>query len=229
MTMVNFDFLSSPIRLEDSSVQVLCLEHPQLFRIVFNAFICEQTEENKIIFSENFTPFKFKGNVCVVDDFFRLSYSNAIIKKLYEQVEKYCNEEYQSETIKLKSHIVNYMESILKSFDYDFDFNYDITLAEIFKTINLKPVVEYSDSLSTVLDYILIISKYVPVKCFVLFNLHLYFTEKEIELFYTDIINNHIKLLVIENKKNFDKNKYENIIVYDSDFCEIVENTQNLL
>lgn len=229
MTMVNFDFLSVPIQLKDDLVQVLCLEHPQVFRNIFNAFIYGETEENKIIFSEDFAPFKFKGNICVIDDFFRLSYSNTVMKKLYEQIERHCNNEHNEETLKLKSYIVNYMELLLKDFDYDFDFNYDIALTEIFKTINLKPASENGDQLNILLDYMLIINKYVPPKCFVLFNLHLYYTEKELEVFYKDIINNHIKLLVIENRKFFDKNEHENIIIYDNDFCEIIENLQNSL
>ncbi len=74
------------------------------------------------------------------------------------------------------------------------------------------------------LDYILILHKYAPPKCFILINLHLFFTEEELESFYKDIINNHIKLMAIENKMFFHKNMYENVIVYDDDFCEILEN-----
>lgn len=224
MIMVSFDFLSEPIRLDENIIQVLCLENPQIFRKILNAFIAGETEENKIIFSADFIPFRFKGNICVIDDYFRLSYSNTVMKKLYEQIEKHCNNEHQDDTIRLKTHIVNFMESLLRDFDYDLNFNYDISLTEIFKTINLRPVADHGDSLNTLLDYILILNKYVPQKCFVLFNLHLYFTEKEIELFYNDIVNNHIELLVIENRKFFNKNKYENVVVYDNDFCEIVEN-----
>lgn len=77
--------------------------------------------------------------------------------------------------------------------------------------------------LNELIDYISIISKYSSHKCFVLFNLHLFFDSNELDLFYRDIVNNHIRLLVIENKACFEKNGYENLVILDNDFCEIVE------
>lgn len=224
MIMVNFDFLSKPICFEENQVNVLCVENPKLFRNICNSFIRDETEENNIVFSEEFIPFKPKGKICVINDFFGISYSNAIMKKLYEQIEKYCNNELQNETIRLKAHMVNFTEMITKNFDYDFEFDYEVNLTEVFKLMNLKPVSDKYEVLHTLIDYILILNKYAPPKCFVLINLHLYFTEDELESFYTDAINNHIRLLVVENKMFFGKNKYENMIIYDSDFCEIVEN-----
>lgn len=223
MIMVNFDFLSEPICFENNHINVLCIENPKLFRNVYSAFISGETEENHIIFSENYAPFKSKGNICVLDDYFRITYTNAIIKKLYEQIDKYCNDELQKETYQLKSHLVNYTELITKNFDYDFEFDYDVNLTEIFKLMNLKPISDGYDVLNTLVDHILILNKYAPPKCFVLLNLHLYFSEEELSLFCKDVADNHINLLIIENKKFFDKNEYENVIIYDNDFCEIVE------
>lgn len=222
--MVCFEFLSNPIDLSDNEINVLCIENPKLFRTICNSFINDKTEEDNIVFSENFTPYKTKGNVCVISDFFNLSYSNSVMKKLYEQIEKYCTNDLQSETIQLKAHIVNYLESIIKSYDFDFEFEYDINLIDLFKMVGFKPNTETTDTLNMLLDYILILHKYAPPKCFILINLHLFFTEEELESFYKDIINNHIKLMAIENKMFFHKNMYENVIVYDDDFCEILEN-----
>lgn len=222
--MVNFEFLSEPLQLVDGTVNVLCVENQKLFRGIFNAFVNGETEENRIIFSENFEPVKIKGNVCVIDDFFRLTYSNTIIKKLYEQIEKYCNYELQKETTQLKIHIVNYFEQLISAFDYDFEFNYDLSIAELLKAVSLKPNTDKSEVIGILLDYILLVNKYAPPKCFVLLNLHLYFGKEELDLFYNDIINNHIKLLLIEGVKFFETSSCENVVVYDKDFCEIVEN-----
>ena len=146
------------------------------------------------------------------------------MKKLYEQTEKYCNAELSKETVQLKTHIVNYFENLTKEFDYDFDYEFNLT--DLFKAINLKPVSDKYNLLNTLIDFILIVNKYIAPKCFVLLNLHLYFSDEELGLFYNDIVNNHIKILVIEGKKAFDKNKYENIIIYDKDFSEIVESSE---
>ncbi len=224
MIMVSFEFLSEPIVFDENKISVLCIENHKLFRNIYNALISEKSEESNIVFSENFIPFKTKGNICVIDDFFRLSYSNTIIKKLYEQIEKFTVSDLQHETWQLKAHLINFMELIVKSFDYDFDFNYDINLSDIFKMLNLKPATDKNEILDILLDYILILNRYAPPKCFVLLNLHLYFSIDELNLFYNDIVNNHITVLVLENTQNFYCSAFENVIVYDNDFCEIVEN-----
>ena len=222
--MVSFDFLSKTICPDEKKVDVLCIENHNLFRRIYNAFLSGETEENNIVFSENYVPLKFKGNVCFLDDYFRLAYSNSIMKKLYERIEDYCYSEMERETVQLKSHLVGYMEQIVKGFDFDFEFNYEFALPELFKLMNMKPVADNYDVLNALIDYILILNKYAPPKCFVLMNLHLYFSENELDLFYGDMINNHIKLLVIESRTVFKKSINENLIIYDNDFCEIFEN-----
>lgn len=222
--MVNFDFLSEPITFSEDKIQVVCIENKRLFRNIYTAFISGELEKNNIVFSNGYIPFESKGNICAIYDYFFLSYSSSIIKKLYEQIENYCNAELLKETLELKTYIVNYMESVVKAFDYDFDFNYEINLVDVFKIMNLTPAVDKAEVLNSLLDYMLIINKYATPKCFVLMNLHLYFTNDEIELFYRDVVDRRTCLLVIENICNFEKSNYENILIYDKDFCEIVEN-----
>ena len=130
----------------------------------------------------------------------------------------------QKETIDLKVHLVNFFENLVKQYDFDFDFNYDVNLTEVFKMISLKPVYETGELLESLLEFLLVVNRYTPPECFVLTNLHLYFSDSEIAGFCKDVVNNHIKILIIENKKMFKKNEYERVIVLDEDLCEIVEN-----
>ncbi len=226
MMMVNFEFLSEPLRFIEGEIKVLCLEDKKLFRDIYAAFVNGELEEKQIVFSENYSPLKSKGNICVIDDYFRLSFSNSMMKKIYEMIEKHCNGELQKETVDLKTHIVNYMELVTNSYDYDFEFDYDVNLIEIFKALSLKLAIECDNILNGLLDFILLLNKYASQKCFVLMNLHLYFSKNELDLFYRDILNNHVELLVVENNNHFEKCEVERIIVIDSDYCEIVETEQ---
>ena len=54
------------------------------------------------------------------------------------------------------------------------------------------------------------------------FNLHLYFSDEELELFYSEILKRGIKILDIEGF-SFEKNQSERITTVDVDFCEIIE------
>lgn len=220
---VSFDFLSETIKLEETKINTLCIENTALFRAVITAFYKGETEESNIIFSHKYEPFKFKGNICYIHDYFDLSYSTSIMKKLYESIEKYCNNELYSETQKIKTELISFMDLIVNAYDYDFEYNFDITIPEMLKMVGLKPSISEDTLLGSVLDFIVITNKYIKTKCFVLPNLHIFFSHDEIEKLYSDLINNHITTLIIENKKSFTKSEFENLYIYDEDFCEIVE------
>lgn len=223
---VSFDFLNRPLKLEEERVNTLCIENQPTFRKIISAFLTEEPEIENVVFSKDFTPLSVKGNVCFIDSVFTLSYSNSVIKKLYESVEKYCLLELPDKTAFLKQQIVDFFECIVAAFDYDLDYSEDIELAGLFKTQNLRPLSDDADLSEKLLNFILFINNYTKVKCFVLLNLHLYFSPEELDLFYKDIINHHIKLLVLENTEFFEKSKFEKITVCDKDLCEIVENNK---
>ena len=221
--MISFDFLSEPVFLKENKIQLLCIENKKLFRDVYSAFVNNEFEENNIVFSENFIPFKSSDIVFVIDDFFRLSYPSSLIKKIYDKIEKEQSIVCSNEMTEIKMYMIRYIETIVAEYDYDFEFSYNVNIADVFKIMDLKPHLEKNDVLGNLIEYIQIVNKYITPKCFVLVNLHLYFSQSEVDLFYNDIINKHIPLLVIENEKNFSKSQYEDIIIYDNDLCEIVE------
>lgn len=223
---VSFDFLSDILDLNDKCINTLCIENQTVFRNTVFAFLHEDPESLNIVFSENFTPIKFKGNVCFIDNVFKLEYSNSVVKKLYENIEKFCNTDLQTETSQLKSNIINYFDLIVKEFDYDIDYKCDVALTDLFKMQSLKPCLENVSILENLRNFIIFISEYTSVKCFVLLNIHLYFTYDEISEFYFDMLNHHIIILNLESSKNFEKNSYEKIIICDKDMCEILENSE---
>ncbi len=224
---VYFDFLTDNIELSETCVNTLCIENAVIYRNVISSFLSEEPENSNIYFSEKFAPIKFKGNVCFINDFYALNFSNTFMKKLYEQIEKYCVNDMQEETTELKKHILAYFDTLLKAFDYDVEYKSDIQLTDLFKILSLHPHIDSDLMVANLLNFILFLCKYTSVKCFVILNLHLFFSEKEIELLYKDILNNHVNLLVLENKKSFKKSEFENIIICDNDMCEILDISEN--
>lgn len=222
--MISFENLTKPIDFNDNNINVLCIENKKLYRNVVNSFYNENPEEQNIFFSEDYNPFKFRGNICFVNDFYNLSISSSVIKKLYDEIAVFCNNELQEETTNIKSQIIKLIDLVIKNFDYDFNYNLDVNLQDLFKIQNVKPAISNVSLLSSLLDYILVINKYIAPKCFLLLNLHLYFNELELSDFYKELTYNNINIFVVENNKNFETNIFEKVTIIDNDLCEIIEN-----
>lgn len=222
--MISFESLTKPIDFSSSNINVLCIENKRLYRNVVNSFYNENPEEQNMFFSEDYNPFKFKGNICFVNDFYKLSVSSSLIKKLYDELAVFCNNEIQEETSNIKSKIIEFIDLVISNFDYDFDYNLDVNLQDLFKIQNVKPAINNVSLLSSLLDYILVINKYIAPKCFLLLNLHLYFNDSELTEFYKELSYNKINIFIIENKKDFKINMFEKVTIIDNDLCEIIEN-----
>lgn len=221
--MVAFDFLSSPIELNDDAVNVLCVENKPLFRNVLNAFVNLELEESNIVFSKDYKPVDFKKIGTCIYNYFDLNFSSSFLKKIYDDIALFCNTELMDETSNFISSCELLFDSIARSYDYEFDYSTDFQLQSLFKTYDLKPVLKTDSLLEALSSYITLTSKYTKTNLFVLFNLHQYFDELELKSFYSDMLYNHIFLLVIENNKYFSSLNNEKTIIIDSDMCEIVE------
>lgn len=219
--MAAADFLSEPLTLYDNMINIICVENKALFRNIIRSFYDEDPEKMNIVFSENFTPLRYKGNICFVSDFYQLTVSPTIIKKLYDNIASFCINEITHETVNVKKQLISFMDTVIENYDFDFSYNYDFNLQDLFKMHNLKPNISSDNLLESLLNFILLLKKYSSVKCFVLLNLHLFFNKNELEIFYKEIIYNHIPILVLENTASFSKSQYEKIRIIDNDLCEI--------
>ena len=218
---ISFDFLSAPVDSEENKVTVLCIENRALFRRVVSAFYTGNTEEESIIFSDNLTPFKYKGNVDFIYNYIDLNFSSALIKKLYTKLSEFSENEMLSETQKLNEAVFQYLDALNKNFDYDFDFDCTLNLPEFFKCQGLRPDIKGINYEENLIDYILAVQKYSPVKLFVLFTPHLYFDSATLHTIYKELLERNINVFVIEGVKFFDTSGIEKVIIVDKDLCEI--------
>lgn len=219
---IAFDFLKEPIRFSDSEINVLCIENKVLFRRVINAFIENSLQEANIVFSKEFKPIDFKKNACVIYDYFHFDFSSSFIKKIYDDISDFCNNELQDDVALFRTYFESLFDKIINEYDYDFQYNYDLSLQLFFKACELKPANKTNSLLENLTQYILLLKKYVKINYFVLVNLHLYFSSDEIMEFYKTLYYNHIYTLVLENEFNFSKLNNEKITIVDNDLCEII-------
>ena len=221
---VSFSFLSKPITFEKCNINTLCIENPPVFSETIRAFRNETIEENNIIFSEKFSPLKPKNNIEFIYDYYDLSFSSTLMKKIYEDMGLFCIDNLTNETVELKSTIFSFLDKVNENYDFDFKYNIDFNFVDFFKSQSFKPSFDGITLIENLLEYILLIQKYKGVKCFVLLTPSLYFTDEELNIFFKEISDRRINLLVIEGVLSRIKSQFEKITIFDKDLCEIIEN-----
>lgn len=216
------DYLNEPIYLSDEYINVLSIENKPLFRRFMKSMLCGEPESENFIFSKDFKPLSFNKNICFIYDCYNLTFSPSFIKKIYEDMADFCNNEMLNETFELKRIITDFIGKLIKEFEFDFTYNEEISLQDIFKIQNIKPDTQLFNSLDALYEYIVLMQKYSPVRCFVIAGLHTNFSKNELEPFYKELIGRKVRLLIVESVTDFDPSQFEKLTVIDEDLCEIV-------
>ncbi|MBQ3087843.1 MAG: type II-A CRISPR-associated protein Csn2 [Clostridia bacterium] len=221
---VSFSFLSAPLNLNPNNPCILCIENRVLLRDVITAFFNERTLEEGICFWQDETELKFKGNICFVGNIFELKTPASVLKKMHENLARFCNSEMLNETLNLKTVILNYLDILVRNYDYDFEYSVDVSPIDLFKMQDLRPLLTNEDFPQSLLSYLLFLRQYAGIKCFVIAHLHSYFTSEELERFYKEIAYRDICLFLLESEQNFEPLPCERVSIVDSDLCEILAN-----
>lgn len=225
---VMLDVLSGPIRLWDHKPTVLCIENKAYFRDFVQVLLEGDTEEHNIVFSENFEPIKYRTQTCLIQNFHDLNFSSAFMKKVYDDMALFCVNEISDESINLQEVIFAFTDLLIQNYDFDFTGRTEFYFQDFFKMMNIKPDFQEQDLLGNLFQYVLLVQKYSPVKLFIFVNLHTYFSEAELNTFFKEMSDRHIRIMDIESNSSFDRNENENITIIDKDLCEIIESGENL-
>ena len=155
--MISFDFLSEPIDMDIDKINVLCIENKNIYRKIFMSFYNGTFEDDGICISKNFTPIKFKNDMEIIYDYFSFSLSTSSLKKIYDDMSYFCETEMSVETNELERIVINFMEKLCQSYDYDFVFNDELNLTNFFKSQDLKINFNSEEFVENLLDYVLLL------------------------------------------------------------------------
>lgn len=204
-----------------NGIPIVCIEHQESLRETVSFFESGEFSINPPVFSKNFEPIDNK-KIQFVSHFFELSFSTSFYKKVYYDMQKLCFDCFSEEVLALNCQTTRLLEQIAEKYDFDFTFNDTVDLISVFKSQNLKADFQSENKLEQLLNYIILTQKYAPVNCFVLLNMHLYFTETELILFYEEVKKRNITVLLIE-AVCFPKLPGEKYYILDKEYCEIFE------
>lgn len=220
--MLCFEFLNSPIPLQTNKINVLVIENKACFRKTVRAMLSGTAEEANILLSQQNKPINFKISARLLQNYFALDYSAQQIKSIYADLENFCSEEMRQETLQLSQKISEYLEQLNEAFDFDFNYDFELDLPELFRMKKLKPDQTFKTTVEALLDYMMLLQKYSHVKCFILLNLHVFFSLEELSDLYKALLQRNIPVLVLESSASAEPNTLEQLTILDEDLCEIV-------
>lgn len=222
MIMVSFGFLSEPIRLDENRIAVLAVENKVCFRNLVQK-LQEEREEQTIVFSEDNQPFGKKEHVKMITDYCDFDFPTVWYKKLYSELAGFCQTEMKEKTAQMSHTVLTFLDELNENFDFDFSYDLEVDLGALFKMQHFEPEQDKNEVMNRLLDHVLLLQKYMPIKCFVFLNLHVFFTAEELEMFFSEMLRRNIPILAIESSIPQERCKSEKWTILDNDLCEIIE------
>ena len=223
--MISFKHLSRPMSFNNTNVNVLVLENKKVFRDAF-LFLSSNDENSAFVFSENFEPLDFNRDICFIKNSLLLDFKEKRLQtKINSDMSKILNEVYFDEFEKLQYDFSQIIFKFSENFDFEFFSSAEITPRSIVKFLSFEPKCDITESsLDNLLFYLELFKKYLNIKCFVTYNLFVYYEFDELKELFKSLKLNNILLLDIENKVP-DYSMDDIIIsVVDNSLCSIVDN-----
>lgn len=221
--MASFKYLKKEILFDESHIQLLVVENKELFRNIISAFEFANPEE-LFVFSKDYVPFDFEKHGVYISNPLNTDTENKkILSKINSDLEDAANSEYYNEIMQIKQSLMNLADLLLRYNDFDFDCKYDIETASIIKLLDFRIKKDCLCHSEQLIRYILLVSKYLNRKLFVLPNMHLYFDSDELKLIYDTLLLNHIHVLVIEGIAPNESAECEQLYIVDNDLCELTD------
>ena len=223
MKLVHPDFLFQ-IKFEENKVTNIIIESPTIFeKIIGDLYSLVLGKEGMWVLSEDSVPMEMKKHSEIILNPFNLDINNKrILGKLYENIK---NNAIRSELyIKWKQmypHIMEVVEAFIEEFDYSLEYDDEIEIKDLLKLLNLRFIVDSTDTLEKMIDYMNLHSSMLGTKLFVLVNIKSFYGEEKLKFLYEQAFYKKYNLLLIENKEYGKRNNNEIRYIIDKDGCVI--------
>lgn len=216
--IVYFSCIDKALSLENDKIPVIVIENKALLRNVIASL--EAGEEEYFTFSVDYKPVSFSKIGYFISDVFNIDLNNKkLLAKVNLFLEQNVNDECPQDIEKLLTDIVSFGDKLCKLADFDCTFNYDISVADVIKLLQLRLGRDESGAVDRLLTFILMMNKYLKVEVFIISHLHLLFDNDELSLIYEALRLNHIKLLSLECIAPLCSDNNEMLYIIDNDLC----------
>lgn len=222
MKLVHPD-LQFQIRFDGGIIPVVVVESPVRLRMIQRELLAQwQGDEGKWVLSEGDQEFAISKSVELVLNPLQLDENqrrimNAFLQSLGKTA---TNAAYWKKGQELNDIVQAFFAELEMEYPFEYQINAEIDFPALAKAMGIRINSEYENDLERLLQYGILSENVIHTKVFVLFHLHAYFTENEIEQFYQEVLFRKWNVLFVESsvKRRVSGERY---YIIDEDNCEI--------
>lgn len=219
--MLAFDLLNDTVDLDGDFVAHLIIENKKIFRQTMRSFY-DDTVDEIITFSDNFTPFEFSKKGYFIPNMLDLDFQNKkLMNKINSVMQQTALNECDEELTSIRRDIISLFDKLNQMFDFEYDAQFDVDYSAILKLLDFKIDTSSRSCAELLVSYILLLNKYLKFDLFVLHNVYAYFDNEETEFIFKTLKLNHINLLCLSSSKPEKYSCFERVYILDNDLCSI--------
>ncbi len=209
------------IEFEENIVNLIVVENKSYLRqLVKELYDAERGSATRYVLSEGLTELSVKDNMILLRDVFDVEVNDKkTLNKLYKRIEEVSNGYYCDNWNDVRSELCAYLYKLTDTEMLPLEFDVDIKLGDILKTVGMKLNFNDKTVLDSVMTYIDVCAEFSIAKIVVGVCWSAVFSIEEIEFIKRHCFDKKIHLLLFDDEKiNIDKVK---IYIIDHDLCEI--------
>lgn len=215
-------YFDSAITTCNGKVNTVVIENAAAFAEILRdiASSIEGNSEQSVLFDRD-KMLSFSTSAELLSSFFSFEVNRkTLLNKITASLEKEAllPENYQM-TMEMISSTERYLSSLAEAFDCNLTFG-KISPSSIIKASGLEIIEDYTSLPEKLLDYFELVREFEREKVFFTVNLRSYLNVRDVESFFESIVLHDFSVIMFENKE-YSKNKWENRLILDEDWCII--------
>lgn len=215
-------YFDSAITTCNGKVNTVVIENAAAFAEILRdiASSIEGNSEQSVLFDRD-KMLSFSTSAELLSSFFPFEVNRkTLLNKITASLEKEALLPENSQmTMEMISSTERYLSSLAEAFDCNLTFG-KISPSSIIKASGLEIIEDYTSLPEKLLDYFELVREFEREKVFFTVNLRSYLNVRDVESFFESIVLHDFSVIMFENKE-YSKNKWENRLILDEDWCII--------
>lgn len=209
--------------LEENIINSLVIENSQMFTEIVGSLWQQTYEEGtgEFVLCDGDKEKDISRNIeCVINPFALSLNDKKTLTRLYQEVMRDMETKYQEDAIKVKSHVIEYVNRVISTYIYDISVDFDFEFVDVLKMLKVRFDETYENLFDRVIQYVKVKRFFLGINNYIFVNLRQFFSTNEICEMLKSFQYEKINVILIDSVE-YEKIENEKRIVIDIDRCII--------